>query len=98
MRGLTILFVAFAALLVMRGQQQPRCDALRARQERRMSTKTPESVILRAIHEAFIKYPEGDGGPNLDYQWVQPEQSAHVAKAILLELAANGFKIVNDGA
>jgi hypothetical protein len=34
----------------------------------------------------------------LDYQWVQPEQSAHVAKAILLELAANGFKIVNDGA
>ena len=97
MRGLTILFVAFAALLVM-GQQQPRCDALGARQERRMSTKTPESVILRAIHEAFIKYPEGDGGPNLDYQWVQPEQSAHVAKAILLELTANGFKIVNDGA
>jgi hypothetical protein len=42
---------------------------------------TPESVIIRAIHEAFIKYPEGDGGPHLDYQWVQPEQSAHVAKA-----------------
>jgi hypothetical protein len=63
-----------------------------------MSTKTPEGVIIRAIHEAFIKYPEGDGGPNLDYQWVQPEQSAHVAKAILWELAANGFKIVNDGA
>ncbi len=56
-----------------------------------MSTKTPESIIIRAIHEAFIKYPEGDGGPNLDYQWVQPEQSAHVAKAILLELAANGM-------
>ena len=63
-----------------------------------MSTKTPESVILRAIQEAFIKYPEGEGGPSLDYQWIQPEQSAHVAKAILLELAANGFKIVNDGA
>src|SRR5258708_2339586 len=47
-----------------------RCDTLRARQERKMST--PESVIIRAIHEAFIKYPEGDGGPNLDYQWVQP--------------------------
>ena len=59
---------------------------------------TSENVIVRAIHEAFIKYPEGDGGPNLDYRWVQPEQSAHVAKAILLELAANGFKIVNDGA
>ena len=50
---------------------------------------TPESVIIRAIHEAFIKYPEGDGGPSLDYQWIQ---------AILWELAANGFKIVNDGA
>ena len=42
---------------------------------------TPESVIIGPIHEAFIKYPEGDGGPHLDYQWVQPEQSAHVAKA-----------------
>jgi hypothetical protein len=63
-----------------------------------MSTKTPEGIIIRAIHEAFIKYPEGDGGPNLDYQWVQPDQSAHVARAILLELAATGFKIVNDGA
>jgi hypothetical protein len=63
-----------------------------------MSTKTPESVIIRAIHEAFIKYPEGEGGPSLDYQWIQPEQSAHVAKAILWELAANDFKIVNDGA
>ena len=63
-----------------------------------MSTKTPESVIIRAIHEAFIKYPEGEGGPSLDYQWIQPEQSAHVAEAILREFPANGFKIVNDGA
>ena len=63
-----------------------------------MSTKTPESVIIRAIHEAFIKYPEGEGSPSLDYQWIQPEQSAHVARAILWELAAKGFKIVNDGA
>ena len=50
-----------------------------------------------AIHEAFIKYPEGDGGPNLDYRWIQPEQSSHVAKAIILELAANGFEIVKKG-
>ena len=63
-----------------------------------MSNDAIEILITNAIHTAFIKYPEGDGGPNLDYQWVQPEQSAHVAKAILLELAANGFKIVNDGA
>jgi hypothetical protein len=34
----------------------------------------------------------------LDYEWVQPEQSSHVAKAILLELAANGFEIVKKGA
>jgi hypothetical protein len=32
-----------------------------------MSAMTPENVIIRAIHEAFIKYPEGEGGPNLDY-------------------------------
>jgi hypothetical protein len=54
-------------------------------------------VIIRAIHEAFIKYPEGDGGQNLDYQWIQPEQSSHVTKAIILELAANGFEIVKKG-
>jgi hypothetical protein len=64
----------------------------------KMSAKAPEEIIIRAIHEAFIKYPEGEGGPNLDYQWVQPEQSAHVAKAIILELAANGFEIVKKGA
>ena len=63
-----------------------------------MSAKAPEEVIIRAIHEAFIKYPEGEGGQNLDYEWVQPEQSSRVAKAILLELAANGFEIVKKGA
>ncbi len=63
-----------------------------------MSTEALEEVIIRAIHEAFIKYPEGEGGQNLDYEWIQPEQSSHVAKAILLELAANGFEIVKKGA
>lgn len=62
-----------------------------------MSAMTLENVIIRAIHEAFIKYPEREGGPNLDYQWIQPEQSSHVAKVILLELAANGFEIVKKG-
>jgi hypothetical protein len=62
-----------------------------------MSAMTPENVIIRAMHEAFIKYPEGEGGPNLDYQWIQPDQSSHVAKVILLELAANGFEIVKKG-
>jgi len=31
-------------------------------------------------------------------QWIQPKQSSHVAKAIILELAANGFEIVKKGA
>ena len=48
-----------------------------------MSAKAPEEVIIRAIHEAFIKYPEGEGSQNLDYEWMQPEQSRYVAKAIL---------------
>ncbi len=58
-----------------------------------MSTKTPENIIIRAIHEAFIKYPEGDGGPNLDYERVQPEQSSRVANVILLELAPTALKL-----
>jgi hypothetical protein len=59
-----------------------------------MSSDAIEKLITNAIHTAFIKYPEGDGGPNLDYEWIAPEQSAHITKAILLDLAAGGFQIV----
>ena len=59
-----------------------------------MSAETIEKLITNAIHTAFIKYPEGDGGPHLDYEWIAPEQSSHIAKAILLDLKANGFQIV----
>jgi hypothetical protein len=59
-----------------------------------MSADTVEKLITNAIHAAFIKDPEGDGGPNLDYEWIPPEHSSHITKAILLDLAANGFKIV----
>ena len=55
-----------------------------------MPTTAVENLIVSSIHGAFIKYPEGDGGPNLDYEWIAPDQSAHIAKAILLDLAANG--------
>jgi hypothetical protein len=55
---------------------------------------TVEKLITNAIHTAFIKYPEGDGGPNLDYEWIPPEHSAQITKAILLDLAAGGFQIV----
>ena len=60
----------------------------------KMSSDTIEKVITNAIHTAFIKYPEGDGGPNLDYEWIPPEHSSHITKAILLDLAANGYQIV----
>ena len=59
-----------------------------------MSTDAIEKLITNAIHAAFIKYPEGDGGPNLDYDWIPPEQSSLISKAILRDLDANGFKIV----
>lgn len=45
-----------------------------------MSAKTPENVIISAIHGALAKYPEGDGGVHLDYQWMRPEHSSHVAR------------------
>jgi hypothetical protein len=62
-----------------------------------MSADAIEILITDAIHTAFVKYPEGDGGLNLDYDWIAPDQSTHIAKAILLDLAANGYQIVKNG-
>ena len=62
-----------------------------------MSTDAIEILITNAIHTAFIKYPEGDGGPNLDYEWIAPDESTHITKAILLDLSANGYQIVKEG-
>jgi hypothetical protein len=59
-----------------------------------MSSEIVEKLIMDSIHTAFIKYPEGDGGPNLDYEWIPREQSSHITKAILSDLAAGGFQIV----
>jgi hypothetical protein len=59
-----------------------------------MTVDSIEKLITNAIHTAFVKYPEGDGGPNLDYEWIPPEQSAHITKAILKDLDASGFQIV----
>jgi hypothetical protein len=59
-----------------------------------MSADAIEKLITNAIHTAFIKYPEGDGGPNLDYDWIPPEQSVLITKAILLDLDAGGYHIV----
>jgi hypothetical protein len=59
-----------------------------------MTAEAIETLIRNAIPTAYIKYPEGDGGANLDYGWISPDQSAHIAKAILLDLAANGYQVV----
>ena len=59
-----------------------------------MLDQAVEILIANAIHTAFIKYPEGDGSPNLDYEWIAPDQSKHIAKSILLDLAANGYQII----
>ncbi len=62
-----------------------------------MSDQTIEKLITNAIHTAFVKYPEGDGGPHLDYEWIPPEQSAVITKAILADLAEAGFQIAKKG-
>jgi len=59
-----------------------------------MSTSAIETLITNAIHSAFVKYPEGDGGPHLDYEWIPPDQSALITKAILSDLEAGGYQIV----
>ena len=59
--------------------------------EARMSD--PTRVIQEAIHSAFVKYPMEDD-PDFAHHWIKPDESAHIAKAIILELEANGFEIV----
>lgn len=59
-----------------------------------MSAETIEKLITDAVHTAFVKCPEGNGGPNLDYEWILPEQGAHITKAILKDLEAGGYQIV----
>ena len=53
-----------------------------------------ESLIRNAIHTAFIKYPDPEGGPQLFLEWIGPEKSVHIAKAILQGLAASGYQVV----
>ncbi|WJR76470.1 hypothetical protein [Bradyrhizobium sp. NP1] len=53
----------------------------------------PRDVIYAAIQSAFVKYPREDD-PSWSDHWIQPEESAHLTKAVMLELEANGFEIV----
>ncbi len=63
-------------------------------QETKMPSDTVQELIANSIHTAFVKYPEGDGGPHLDYDWISPGQSSLIAKAIVRDLEAGGFQIV----
>jgi hypothetical protein len=56
----------------------------------------PIDIIRAAIHSAFVKYPKEDDPASHD-QWIQPADSVHLAKAVMLELEANGFEIVKKG-
>ena len=53
-------------------------------------------IIYAAIHTAFVKYPKEDD-PAWNDQWIRPEESAHLARVVMLELEANGFQIVKKG-
>ena len=53
----------------------------------------PADVIKTAIHSAFIKHPMEDD-PDFSPSWIKPDECAHLAKVILLELEANGLQII----
>jgi hypothetical protein len=53
----------------------------------------PSDVIKTAIHSAFIKHPMEDD-PDFSPHWIKPDECAHLAKVILLELEANGLQII----
>ena len=53
----------------------------------------PADVIKTAIHSAFVKHPMEDD-PDFSPHWIKPEECAHLARVILMELEANGLQIV----
>jgi hypothetical protein len=56
----------------------------------------PKDIINAAIHSAFVKYPKEDDPASHDH-WIQPEESAHLAKVVIMELEAAGYQIVKKG-
>jgi len=57
-------------------------------------TKDPAEIIKAAINSAFVKYHREDD-PHWSNNWIRPEECAHLAKVIMLELNANGLQVVN---
>jgi hypothetical protein len=56
----------------------------------------PRDVITAAIHSAFVKYPREDDPASHDH-WIEAEDSAHLAKVVMMELEAAGYRIVKEG-
>lgn len=56
----------------------------------------PKDIINAAIHSAFVKYPKEDDPASHDH-WIGPDDSAHLAKVVLVELEAAGYEIVRKG-
>jgi hypothetical protein len=59
-------------------------------------TPDPRDVIYAAFYSAFVKYPKEDD-PAPSNHWIEPLESAHLTKVVMLELEANGFQIVKKG-
>ena len=53
----------------------------------------PREIIYAAIHSAFVKYPKEDDPSSHDH-WIEAKDAAHLTKAVMAELEANGFQIV----
>ena len=56
----------------------------------------PKDIICAAIHSAFFKHPREDDPTSHD-RWIEPEDSAHLAKVVMMELEADGYLIVKKG-
>ena len=57
-------------------------------------TKDPAEIIKAAINSAFVTYHREDD-PHWSNNWIRPEECAHLANVIMLELNANGLQVVN---
>jgi hypothetical protein len=53
----------------------------------------PRSKIYAAFYSAFVRHPKVED-PTRSNRWIEPAQSAHLTRVVMLELEANGFQIV----
>jgi hypothetical protein len=60
-------------------------------------SKSAPTANVRRDSLRLRQYPK-EGDATWSEHWIQPEESAHLAKAVLLALEANGFQIVKKPA